>query len=112
MRFRGGIVSSFASRGWPGNTLDVEHDQLTFRRVLLDPVVVRREEVDAVEFRRMRLPFLWATYTVIRLASGYVPVMFVGFRTSKLRRSLEALGWRVEDGPRVTWRQVLSSPRP
>ena len=112
MRFRGDVVSSFSSRGWPGNSLELDHDQLTLRRLGADPVLVRRENVDAVEFRRMRLPLLWRTFTVVRLKSGSLPEMFVAFRSKKLRSTLAELGWKVEDGPRVTGAQVLSSPEP
>lgn len=112
MRFRGSVVSSFVSRGWPLNTLEVERDRLTFRRLLLASVVAHREDVQAVEFRRQRLPFMGSTFIVVRLSAGYLPHMFVAFRSRKVRRALLELGWRVEDGPKVTARDALFSPRP
>ena len=112
MRFRGSVVSSFVSRGWPLNALEVDRNGLTLRRHFLESVIARREDVQAVEFRRQRLPFMWSTFIVVRLSAGYLPQMFVAFRSRKVRRALVELGWKVEDGPKVTGRDVLFSPRP
>lgn len=112
MRFRGAVVSSFVSRGWPANVLEIEPDHLTFRSVLGEPVTVNSRDVRAVEFRQMRLPLMWATFIVVRIDGGYVPTMFVPLRATKVRRGLIALGWEVEDGPRVSGSSVLFSPHP
>jgi hypothetical protein len=112
VRFRGSIVSSFVSRGWPGNALDVERDRLTLRPLLLEPIVVHRGDAQAVEFRRQRLPFMSSTFIVVRLQHGYLPQMFVALRSGRVRRALGKLGWDVEDGPNITGRDVLFSPKP
>lgn len=92
--------------------MEVDRDSLTLRTTLLEPVIARREHVEAIEFRRMRLPLMWSTFIVVRLDDEYLSQMFVTFRKRKVRRGLIALGWHVEDGPRVSGRNLLFSPRP
>jgi hypothetical protein len=112
MRFRGSAVSSFVERGWPADTLEIEGSRLTIRSIFRQPVVADRKDVQAVEFRRQRLPFMWSTFIVVRLEGGYLPRMFVAYRSGKIRRTLVSLGWKVQDGPKVSGRDVLFSPRP
>lgn len=112
VRFRGSVVSSFLEHGWPGNVMEVDRESLTLRTTLLEPLIARREHVEAIEFRRMRLPLMWSTFIVVGLDDGYLSHMFVALRKSKVRRGLLALGWPVEDGPRVSRRNVLFSPQP
>ena len=112
MRFRGSAVSSFVERAWPADTLEIEGERLTIRSIFRQAVVAHRDDVQAVEFRRQRLPFMWGTFIVVRVEGGYLPRMFMAWRSAKVRRSLVSLGWKVKDGPKVSGRDVLFSPRP
>ena len=105
-------MSSFVSNGWPADVLDIESDRLVLRPFLRDSVTVQRRQVRGVEFRRQRLPFMWRTFIAVRLDAGYLPSMFIAWRKSKVRDELVKLGWNVEDGPNVTFRNIMLSPRP
>lgn len=110
-RFRGSVVRSFVSRGWPLDSLVLSADAIRLRS-FGGETEVPREDVGALEFRRARLPLLLATFVVIRLnENGYHPQMFTSYRSQRLRRLAEELGWPVEDG-RVTGRNILNSPMP
>lgn len=110
-RFRGSVARSFVSRGWPLDSLVLSANAIRLRS-FRGEVQVPRPDVLALEFRRARLPLLLATFVVIRLNdNGYHPQMFIAYRSQRLRRLAEELGWPVEDG-RVTGRNVLNSPKP
>jgi hypothetical protein len=107
-RFRGSVVTSFVSKGWPLDSLSVRSDHLEFKS-LVDLTEVRRDETRAIEFHRQRFPIMVRTFVVARLKDGSTHErMFVPWRTRAIRRSLIRLGWPVQD----TTRQTLLSPRP
>lgn len=112
VRFRGSAVSSFVERGWPADSLEIDSNRLTIRSIFREPVVADRRDVQAVELRRQRMPFMWGTFIVVRLDGGYLPRMFLAYRSAKVRRLLVSMGWKVEDGPKVSGRDVFFSPRP
>lgn len=110
-RFRGSAARSFLDRGWPLDSLVLSADVIRVRSFGRE-TEVSRHEVEALEFRRARLPLLLATFVVIRLTgNGYHPQMFTAYRSQRLRRLAKELGWPIEDG-RVTGRNVLNSPKP
>lgn len=93
------MTTSFVDHLCPGNSLEADRDSMTLRTVFGDPLVVRWQDVEAVEFRRMRQPLAWSTFVVIRLKSGgHLPQMFAPLWSAPLRRALVSLGWHVEEG--------------
>lgn len=108
---RGEVVTSLLTRGLPVARLLASPAELVLHPVLLDPIVLHRENAVAVEVRRMRLPLFWQTLLVFRLVDGgRLPEMFVPVRRRRLLRGLDRLGWAVVDGPPVSWREALSRP--
>ena len=110
-RFRGAVVTSFVSKGWPWDSLRVAPDRLELTS-LADRTTVGRDEIEAVELHRQRFPFLIRTFVVVRYPDGTTHErIFVPARTRSVRRTLVALGWPVVDRA-VTTRQTWSSPHP
>ena len=112
-QFRGSVVTSFLSYGWPLGRLIIEADTMRFRSVLGESVVPR-SHAEVIEFHKLRsaMPLLIRTYIVARLVDGTAHRrMFIAWRPRAVRRHLERTGWRTADA-KVTARQILFSPRP
>lgn len=111
MRFRGSVVTSFASRGWPFDSLTIRQESLRFKS-LAHETEVKRSEASSVELHKQRSPLMIGTYVVVRLASGAVhDRMFTPWRVRAVRQALESHGWPTDDR-KVTTRQTLTAPRP
>lgn len=110
-RFRGSIVTSYVSRGWPFDSLSVTESTLTYKS-LMTKSVVKREAVRVIEFYEQRSPLVFGTFVVARLTTGAAhPRMLIPWRSKAVRRALEALGWPTVT-QKVTARQMLRSPGP
>jgi hypothetical protein len=93
--FRCAVVRSFATGGWPLGAAVVSPNRITLRPGFSSTVEIDRQRVAAVVVRRLRMPFAWSTYFVIRLADGSAhPRMFVPYRSNAVRSALtEVSGW-------------------
>jgi hypothetical protein len=67
------------STGFPGGSLAVEGDGLTFETGYSEPRAVRRADVDAIVIRRQRaFPFFFRSFITVRLTDdSYFSKMFV-----------------------------------
>lgn len=111
VRFRGSVVTSFVSRGWPFDSLTVSREALRLKS-LAQESVVRRDEAAIIEFHKQRFPLMVATYLVARFADGTVHErMFTPYRSKAVRAALRAHGWPTEER-KVTIRQTLRAPHP
>lgn len=107
-RFRGSLVARTATSGVFWDHLNASKTELVLRPWLRQDIRLTRDEVGAIEFRRVRLPFIWKTDVRFRLTNGtYAPKLFVTFRTEKLRSALSRLKWPVEDGAPLNLRSVI-----
>jgi hypothetical protein len=87
----------------------MSHFALELHPFLGAAIVLQRNEIAAVEVRRMRVPLFWQTLLVFWCENGdRIPEMFVPIRRRRASRILRELGWPVRDGTPISWREVLS----
>ncbi|HEV8624802.1 MAG TPA: hypothetical protein VG034_10135 [Acidimicrobiia bacterium] len=96
--FRGDVVRTAFSHGVFWERLIVDREAVTLTPWFGQGDVVHRTEVQAVEFVKIRIPFVWKTLIRFRFADGTIARrMFVAIRTNHVRRALQRLGWPVRD---------------
>jgi hypothetical protein len=99
-RFRGSLVRTKFSRGGFWNTLSATEDALVLGHWPLSPIQVDRAETSEIRFRRISLPFWWATDVTFGRNGPGAKYIFRPARARRLRSCLIELGWPVmEDSP-------------
>jgi hypothetical protein len=99
---RGAVVRTAFSNGLFWERLIVGADAVTLKPWLRRGTRIGRPDVEAVEFVKVRLPFVWKTLIRFRLRNGSVMRRkFVAVRTNRARAALGNLGWPVRD---LNWR--------
>ena len=103
--YRGNLLSSTLVRKPPLDHVDVSADAITLRPLGSSPLRIERDDLDAVEFERVRLPLVWTTNIYFARRDGSrAPRSFNVLRSRSFRASLEALGWPTRDLPSRTLR--------
>ncbi|WP_332644004.1 hypothetical protein [Aeromicrobium sp.] len=96
--FHGALVASPWTRGSFWDRVDVTVERIHLRAWLRKNIVIDREQITAIEFEKVRGPFIWATNVRFLLSDGTTaPKLFVPFRTRSFRRALETLDWPTQD---------------
>jgi len=107
LTFRGGFVRNVFTSGAFWERLVVRPGSATLEPWLGKAVTIVRNDVEAVEFVKVRLPFVWRTLVRFRCVDGSVERrMFVPARTGRVRKAFISLNWPVRH---LNWREEASA---
>ena len=96
--FRGAVVRTAFSNGLVWERLIIGSDAATLKPWLRAGTTVQRRDVEAVEFVKVRLPFIWRTLIRFRLHDETVMRRkFIAARTNHVRAAFEGFGWPVRN---------------
>lgn len=91
---RGSVVRTAVSSGLAWERLTVTSDVAIMKPWLRRAITVHRDEIERVEFVRVRMPFIWQTIVRFRLANGAVlRQKFIPVRSTRARAAFQRCGW-------------------